>query len=253
MEHPLVVVTGAGRGIGRAIAEVFAENGFHVVLTARSIDQIEHVAAAIRTDGGFATAIECDVSSPKFVSLFAETLHKKVGKVSILINNAGIAPSAKIEDTTDAMWESAIGTNLSGAFYMSRAFVPDMKALGHGKILSIASTAAFKGFNYNTAYTASKHGLLGFTRALSVELEKYHIEVNAICPGFVRTDIVTKSIADIQARSGKTHDEAEASLAHLNTGGKLIEPEEVARLALSVIKNEKFVTGEAIMMDGMSF
>jgi NAD(P)-dependent dehydrogenase (short-subunit alcohol dehydrogenase family) len=250
-EHKqIAVVTGAGRGIGKAIAELLGANGYDVVVTARSISQITAVTKEILAKGGAATAIGCDITSSSSVAEFASEIHNIVGKVSILINNAGIAPSAKLEDTSDEIWQSTITTNLSGAFFMARAFAPDMKSLGGGHILSIASTAALQGFNYNSAYSASKHGLLGLTRALAVEMEKYKIAVNALCPGFVRTEILSESIANVAARTRKSIEEVEESFAKLNDEKRLLEPIEVARESLRILQQSEFITGKAFLMDG---
>jgi NAD(P)-dependent dehydrogenase (short-subunit alcohol dehydrogenase family) len=246
----IAIVTGAGRGIGKAIAQLLGVNGYHVVVTARSLSQINAVANEILSESGTATAIACDITSSSVVAEFASEVHRQLGKVSVLINNAGIAPSAKLEDISDEIWQSAITTNLTGAFFLSRAFVPDMKSLGSGQILSIASTAALQGFNYNSAYTASKHGLLGLTRALAVELERDKIAVNALCPGFVRTEILSESISNVASRTGKAIEQVEESFAKLNDEKRLLEPSEVAKETLRILQQSEFITGKAFLMDG---
>ncbi len=250
MKEEVVLITGAGRGIGKAIAELFAEKGYAVALVSRTLIDVEAGASRIVNNGGTARAFVCDVGSSQQVERLISEVNQSLGPISILINNAGVAPSAKIETTTDEMWEKAMATNVSGAFFLSRAVVPGMRSLGRGQILSLASTAALRGYAYTTAYTASKHALLGLTRALAVELEKHKIAVNALCPGFVRTDIVLESVKNIVARTGKSAEEAERDLAKLNEGGKLIEPEAVAWLALQVVQWPQFQTGKAVLMDG---
>jgi NAD(P)-dependent dehydrogenase (short-subunit alcohol dehydrogenase family) len=158
-----------------------------------------------------------------------------VGTIDILVNNAGIAESAKLEDTTDEFWQKTFAVNVDAPFFLARAIVPDMKKNNKGTIVNIASTAALEGFNYTSAYTASKHALLGLARALSVELRKSNITVHTICPGFVRTDILTKGIKNITDRTGKTSEEAEAQLSKMNISGKIIEPEEVAAIVLDIV------------------
>ncbi len=249
-DKPLAVITGAGRGIGRAIAEVFATSGIRVALCARTDSEVESVAENIRRSGGEAFAFRCDVSSAESVRALHAEISSTVGLASILVNNAGIATSAKLEATSDELWEQTIGVNLRGPFLMSRAFVPDMRTLGGGRIISIASTAALEGFPYTSAYTASKHGLLGLTRAIAIELQRSNISANVLCPGFVRTAILEDSIRNIVSRTGKSEESAEQDLARLNKEGRLIEPIEVAEAALTLLSLPKESTGLAFDLDG---
>ena len=228
----IALITGAGRGIGRAIAIGLAGKGYHTILVARSEGQITDVAKEISEAGGKATPLTCDITDSKSVS----DLHDKtfeIGKVSILINNAGIAPSAKIGDTTDEIWQKAIATNASGPFYLIRSYIADMKSLGYGHIINIASTAALEGFSYTSAYTASKHAMIGLSRAIAKELSRSKIKVSTICPGFVRTNILETSIINIMTKTGKERSQAENELGAMNKGGKIIEPEEVAKAVLA--------------------
>ncbi len=250
MNKGIVLVTGAGRGIGRAIAELFAEQQYTVALVSRTLSEVEDAAERIVSRGGTASAFVCDIASSEQVAKLIGEITRSLGPISILINNAGVAPSAKLEATTDELWKQTMATNVSGAFYLARALQPGMRERGGGQILSIASTAALHGYAYTAAYSTSKHALLGLTRALAVELAKQKIAVNALCPGFVRTDIVKTSIENIVARTGKSAAEAESELAKLNQEGKLIEPEEVAALALAVVEWPVFRTGKAVLMDG---
>lgn len=250
-EKQIALVTGAGRGIGRAIAESLAANGYAVVIVARTTTEINELKRELAARGHTANAFACDVSSSLDVDLLHTKIEKEVGEVSVLVNNAGVAPSEKLENTTDELWHHTIAVNLTGPFYLSRAFVPGMKKLGGGHIINIASTAAHEGFAYTSAYTASKHGLLGLTRALAVELKRANIQVNAICPGFVRTQIVETSIRNIAERTRKSHQESEAELAKLNKEGRLIEPEEVAERVLALI-GDRTITGQAIDIHGIN-
>src|ERR1035437_9929880 len=156
----LALVTGAGRGIGRAIALRLAEAKIPVVLVARSDEEITALRNEIVSNGGIAYACPCDVTQIDEVEARVSDIPAEVGQVNILINNAGIAPSAKIEDTTDEMWRETFAVNVDGTFYLMRALLPQMKQSG-GHVITIASTAALQGFRYNAAYTASKHALLG--------------------------------------------------------------------------------------------
>jgi ketoreductase len=141
--------------------------------------------------------------------------------------------------------------NLSGPFYMSRAFAPLMKSAGGGKIINIASTAAFEGYAYTSAYVASKHGLLGLTRALAVELARQNIQSFAVCPGFVRTRIVEESVERLTVVAGKSRDEAEAQFAGMNKEGRLIEPREIADTVWRLVSENRIPSGKAVDAHGM--
>jgi NAD(P)-dependent dehydrogenase (short-subunit alcohol dehydrogenase family) len=241
-----VLITGAGRGIGKAIALAIAGAGHAVALTSRTIKELEEVQNTIHASGGKAYIYSCDITDRNAIGELVQKVQSELGTIDILINNAGIAESAKLEDTTDDFWHRTFAINVDAPFLLSRALVPGMKRSGKGRIINIASTAALEGFNYTSAYTASKHALLGLARALSVELRKSNITVHTICPGFVRTDILTKGIKNITDRTGKTPEEAEAQLSKMNVSGKIIEPEEVADIALQIISGAN--TSELVVL-----
>lgn len=230
-----ILITGAGRGIGRAIALATASAGHTTILISRTLSQLEKVRQEIEARGGIAFIYSCDITSPENISALLTSIKSDVGSVDILINNAGVAESAKLEETTDEFWRKIFAVNVSASFFLARGIVPDMKGNGKGIIISIASTAALEGFNYTSAYTASKHALLGLSRALSIELRKSNITVHTICPGFVRTDILAKSVENITKRTGKSDTEAEIELGKMNASGIIIEPEEVANIVLDII------------------
>ena len=243
----IAVITGAGRGIGRAIAIALAGTGIHTILVARSEDEIKSVEQGIISSGGNATAIAGDITASKFIgTLFAKTFG--LGKVSLLINNAGIAPSAKIEDTTDEMWQKTFAINVNAPFNLIRAYLPDMKTNGEGHIINIASTAALEGFAYTSAYTASKHALLGLSRAIAKELSRSNIKVSTICPGFVRTNILEESISNIITKTGKLREQAEAELGAMNRNGKIIEPQEIAQAILDELSMPLDPNGREIIL-----
>ncbi|MEP7234433.1 MAG: SDR family oxidoreductase [Ignavibacteriota bacterium] len=243
----IALITGAGRGIGRAIALALGTQGIHPILVARSEDEIALVRSEIIASGGTATAMKCDITNSQSIG----ELHEKtleIGKISLLINNAGIAPSAKIEDTTDQFWNKAIATNLTAPFELIRTFLPDMKSLGAGHIINIGSTASFEGFSYTAAYTASKHGLLGLSRAVAKEVSRNNIKVSTICPGFVRTNILHSSIDNIVSKTGKKREEAAIELGEMNRSGKIIEPEEVAAAVLRELSMPLEPSGREIIL-----
>jgi NAD(P)-dependent dehydrogenase (short-subunit alcohol dehydrogenase family) len=177
------VVTGAGRGIGRSIALALAQAGADVAVTARTQGEIEQLAAEIRAMGRQSLAVPCDVTDSEQVKHMASILIDGLGGVDILVNNAGNAGSHKFLNHPDELWHRMLSINLTSVYYVTRAFVPRLIEQRWGRIITIASMASRVGGSYIAAYTAAKHGVLGLTRALAVELLPYNITVNAICPG----------------------------------------------------------------------
>jgi NAD(P)-dependent dehydrogenase (short-subunit alcohol dehydrogenase family) len=211
---------------------------------------LEEIVAAIRSSGGKAHGFVCDITRSQEVESLREKV-SRLGRVTLLVNNAGVAPSAKLEATTDEMWDQTISVNLTATFYMSRAFVPAMRLVEGSRIINIASTAAFEGFAYTAAYTASKHGILGLTRALAKELERSGIRVNAVCPGFVRTKIVEESVERLMGVAGKSQVEAEQQLASMNKEGRILEPGEIAETVYRLTQENSIPSGKAIDSHGM--
>jgi len=251
LEGKVALVTGGGRGIGRAIALALARAGADVAVTARSVAEIEAVAREIRALGRKAAALPADVGDRLQVDASVETAGQSLGPVQILVNNAGMAVSAKLGDIDDPLWDRHLRVNLTGAFYASRAALPGMLAAGWGRIVNVASVAGRQGYPYVAAYVASKHGLLGLTRALALEVVQTGITVNAICPGYVATDLTWESARRIQAKTGRSYDEAVQSLAAFSPQRRLIEPEEVAAIAVYLASEEaRGVTGQAWNVDG---
>ena len=248
MNDPLALVTGAGRGIGKAIALRLAEAKIPVILVARSSEEITELRNSIVNAGGRAWACPCDITQSAEVDALRNDIEAEVGIVNILINNAGVAPSAKLEDTTDEMWRETFAVNADGSFHTIRAFAPGMKEVG-GDVIAIASTAAVQGFRYTSAYTASKHALLGLMRAVAEELKSTDIKFSTICPGFTRTQILEKSIESVMNR-GKSREAAEAAYGAMNREGRIIEPEEIAETVYQIISNRNLASGLAYNADG---
>jgi NAD(P)-dependent dehydrogenase (short-subunit alcohol dehydrogenase family) len=249
----LALVTGAGRGIGRAIAlKIGLGNedrpGIPVVLVARSSEGISELRNEIMDRGGKAYATPCDVGIADEVNALANDVLEELGPVTILVNNAGVAPSTKFEETTNEMWRETFAVNVDGAFYMTRAFLPAMLPLG-GHIISIASTAALEGFRFTAAYTASKHALLGMMRALAAEYKQSGVKFSTICPGFTRTQILHEAIQATMAR-GRSEEKAEAMFAMLNREGRIIEPEEIAETVYHIITSRNTESGLAYDSEG---
>jgi 3-hydroxybutyrate dehydrogenase len=247
----VALVTGGGRGIGRAIALAFAKEGARVAVTARTETELEAVAAEIRALGREALAVPCDVGERAQVDDAVRRVADGLGPVEILVNNAGIAVSAKLQDTDDALWERHLRVNLTGAFLVTRAVLPGMLAARWGRIINIASIAGRQGYPLIAAYTASKHGLLGLTRALAQEVVAAGVTVNAICPGYVATELTWAGARNIQKRTGRAYEEAVQALAAFSPQKRLIEPEEVAALAVLLASDEaRSVTAQAWNVDG---
>jgi 3-hydroxybutyrate dehydrogenase len=244
------LITGGGRGIGRAIALEFARNGARVAVAARTAEQVEQVAAEI---GGDAVALVCDVSDPESVARMFSRMREDFGNPDILVNNAGIAESATLVNTTDELWHRHLSINLSGTFYCTRAALPAMLKRGWGRVINVASIAGKSGAPYIAAYSASKHGVLGLTRSAALELATTGVTVNAICPGYVDTDMVTRGVDQITAKTGRTPEEALDSLKKMSPQNRLVTPEEVAAIALLLASDAgRGINGQGINVDGGS-
>jgi 3-hydroxybutyrate dehydrogenase len=249
----IALITGGGRGIGRAIALEFAREGASVAVAARTSAQVEEVAKEVheqfRTN---ALAVTCDVSDSAAVNdMFARVTEHFGRGPDILVNNAGIAESAVLIKTDDELWQRHIAINLSGTFYCTRAAILPMVGRGWGRIINIASIAAKMGAPYISAYSASKHGVLGLTRSTALEVARNGITVNAICPGYVDTDMVTHGIENITRRTGITEEEARTALEGMSPQNRLVTSEEVAALAVLLASEDgRGITGQGINVDG---
>jgi 2-hydroxycyclohexanecarboxyl-CoA dehydrogenase len=246
----LALITGGGRGIGRAIARNFAQHGARIAVAARTAEQVEQVDGEIGKD---AIALVCDVSDSESVTRMFTEMRERFGDADILVNNAGIAESATLVNTSDELWHRHLAINLSGTFYCTRAALPAMLKNGWGRVINVASIAGKTGAPYIAAYSASKHGVMGLTRSIALEVAATGITVNAICPGYVDTEMVSRGVEQITTKTGRTAEEALDSLKKMSPQNRLVTPEEVAAVALLLASDEgRSINGQGINVDGGS-
>jgi NAD(P)-dependent dehydrogenase (short-subunit alcohol dehydrogenase family) len=228
----VAVVTGGGQGIGAAIARALAAEGAAIVVAARTIDRIEKVAGEIQKTGGKAWAVRCDVTDPASVHSLAQAAGRRAGVVDILINNAGAAHSAPLAKIALEDWNRVLAVNATGTFLCTQAFIPAMLMRKKGSVVNVASVAGLAGARYIAAYAAAKHAVIGLTRSVAAELEGTGVTCNAVCPGFVDTDMTKESVARVVAKTGKDADAVLAAMLASAGQKRLITAEEVARAVL---------------------
>ena len=246
-QHALV--TGASRGIGAVVATALAAEGAHVSLLARDAESLARLAGQLGNDR--ALPVAADVTDGASVRGAFAAARARFGPVHILINNAGQAASAKFTDTDEALWQRIMAVNLTGTYLCAHAAVTDMLELKYGRIVNIASIAGLRGAAYISAYVASKHAVIGLTRALALEYATRNITVNAVCPGYVDTDIVKQAVATIRNKTGRSESEALAALVATNPQQRLITPEEVANAVLWLCRpGSQSITGQSLIISG---
>ncbi|MGV1917887.1 SDR family NAD(P)-dependent oxidoreductase [Rhizobium sp. 22-785-1] len=250
LEGRHALVTGAGSGIGAAIAHTLAKAGANVTLAGRRREPLDAVAAEIGTRAFVLDGF--DVTKAEAISTGLERARQAFGAVTILVNNAGEAPSASFEKTSSDMWSHVLSVDLTGVFNVTQTVLPDLKGHGEGaRIINIASTAGLTGYAYVSAYCAAKHGVVGLTRALALELAKKGVTVNAVCPGFTDTPIIQQSLETIMQKTGRSREEALSEFTKSNPQGRLIRPQEVADATLWLASpSAGSVTGQAIAIAG---
>ena len=232
------IITGGAKGIGLAIARRLAADGIAIALIGRDAAALEKAAAELTARYAVADVTDHAALRDAIASL---------GPCDILVNNAGAAISKPFDRHTLADFQTMLAVNLLSAVTACQAVLPDMRAKNFGRIVNIASTAGLKGYAYTTAYVAAKHALVGFTRALALETVRDGITVNAVCPGFTDTDMVTRAVATIAAAGKRSQHEAREKLAAGNPAGRLVRPEEVAEAVAFLCRADaSAMTGQAI-------
>lgn len=247
----VAVVTGGGQGIGAAVARGLAAEGAAVVVTARSVDRIERVAGEIKKAGGKAWAVPCDVTDAASVHSLAQAAGRRAGMVDILVNNAGAAHSAPLAKTTLEDWNRVLAVNATGTFLCTQAFLPAMVLRKQGSVVNVASVAGLAGARYIAAYAAAKHAVIGLTRSVAAELDGSGVTCNAVCPGFVDTEMTKESVARVVGKTGKSPADALAAMLASAGQQRLIRVDEVAKavLALCDLTGER-PNGTAVTITG---
>lgn len=251
LDGRVAVITGGGRGVGAAIARLLASEGATIIVSARGEHEIDAVASDLQQRGHQALAIRCDVMDTGEVEMLAYRALEWQGRVDILVNNAGIAHAASVAKTRVEDWDRVFAVNARGPFLCTRAFLPGMREKQWGRVINIASTAALEGDRYISAYAASKHALLGFTRALAAEVSGTGITANAVCPGYLDTDMTRDTIDRIVETTGRSREHALAAIVAKNPQRRLIHPDEVAQVVRFLCTEEASgVNGEAVLIEG---
>ncbi len=245
LEGKRAFITGGGRGIGRAIALRFAGEGADVAVAARTRAEIESVAGEIKEKGRRALAIPCDVGDSKEVDEAVQRASRELGGVDVLVANAGALLHARLEETTDDLWDEMLRVNLNGSFYAFRAAIGGMSERGWGRLIAISSVSGKIGGPNRSAYHAAKHGVLGLVRSVALEAAAAGVTANAICPGFVDTRMVDTFREGLASHA----EESEAAMNRYRDEipmGRFLAPEEIAAMALYLASEEAAgITGQA--------
>lgn len=249
IEGRVALVTGGGRGIGRSIALALARAGAHVAVAARTVQEIEAVAAEIAVLGRRTMFLPLDVSDRAQLARVPEQVARSLGPIEILVNNAGIHASGPVQRTDDATWDAVLAVDLTGPFLLCRACLPAMIEATWGRIINVSSIAGKIGLKYGAAYSAAKHGLIGLTRSLAAEGARHGITANAICPSWTETQMLDDAVAAVARATNRSLADARQTLLSSSPLGRAATADEVADAAL-FLATTAVVTGQAIHVDG---
>jgi len=245
----VALVTGGGRGIGRAIAIALAREGADVAVTARTVPEIEAVAAEVAALGRRTHFVPLDVTDRAGIARAVREVTEKLGVIELLVNNAGLHGSGPVHKLDEKQWDAVLAVNLTAPMLLARACLPGMYERAFGRIVNVASVAGKIGLKYGSAYSASKHGLIGFTRSLALEAARKGVTVNALCPSWTETQMMDEAVEAISAATGRPEAEVKKAMLAGNPSGRAALPEEVADAALFLIRNAA-VTGQTVHIDG---
>jgi NAD(P)-dependent dehydrogenase (short-subunit alcohol dehydrogenase family) len=239
------LVTGASRGIGRAVSELFAAEGARVITAARTRQALGELVAELPGEGH--RALELDVADPAAI----ERALAAIGRVDFLISNAGIAESKPFDKSDDAMFERLFQVNTMASVRLCRLLLPAMIREGFGRVVIVASNAALSGYGYSSAYCASKHAVVGWMRAVALEIAKTGVTINAVCPGWVETDMARDAVRRIAEKTGRSEEQAQSVLSAMSPQNRMLQPEEVAHLVAMLCRDEaRSIHGQALVIDG---
>jgi NAD(P)-dependent dehydrogenase (short-subunit alcohol dehydrogenase family) len=245
------IVTGGGHGIGAAIANALAAAGCDLTIMGRNRTRLENAAVMLQNHGVRVEAVECDVGNQASITRAFKDAHDVLGAPHILVNNAGIAEGAPFLETSAELWQRTLAVNLTGTFLCTQAVLPGMIAAKAGRIINIASTAGLKGYTRIAAYCASKHGVVGLTRALAMEVARLGITVNAVCPAYTEGEMSDRAVQSIAHVRNIEETEARQKMERLIPIGRLIKPEEIAAAVVYLCSPEAAaITGQAIAVAG---
>jgi NAD(P)-dependent dehydrogenase (short-subunit alcohol dehydrogenase family) len=247
----VALVTGGSRGIGLAVAKALAATGHDVAITARDAERAASAVAEIEGHGARGFAVAMDVRNEADVDEAVAAVAAVLGAPLVLVNNAGVAAAAPFAKLTEKEWDETLDTNAKGPFLVTKACLPAMLEQGWGRVVNVASTAAFQGVPYAAHYAASKHALLGMTRSLAIEVARKGITVNCVCPGFVDTEMTQRSVENIMRSTGRTEEQARKALESNSPAHRLIQPEEIGAAVVYLASDAAAgVNGAHIALNG---